>query len=283
MHPREEMVSTQYGYPLIQVSQAAPCDHEPAQSLLSAVLRYHNLTHSLTSLVILLDNSLQRIISTSQPDSALEATYDSIVHGPAISEVFLRELTTAVKAENTGGRASSSWNTAITALAHQIECSIPEMTIVSRNNKRGVSRQDSTTVKAVRVAIQCRMLACLLKAAHGVSLESDEAKEALVSAERAGNRILVSDAGDDSPMVDDVSRPKTLERASALKVDSDIRRWTRGILLSGGLRIQVALESLGSGHQEGIGSAVEDKLLLCAKDVDAVSELRNQAVSLYMY
>ena len=236
---------------------------------------------------MLLDDSLQQILSISLSDSAVTYLYDSIVFGPAIGEVFLRELATVATAENRGGRASSSRKTAIKALSRRVECSIQELgletTKTTLDNKQQVSRQDPSPIIAARVGIQCRMLACLLKAAsHGVTSGSDEAKEALVLVENARNRIFVSDAGGDFLTFDDISRSTTSKRASSLRADLNGRRWTRDILLSGCLRVQVGAESLRSGHQEDSETAVEEKLLLCAGDIDAIAELRNQAVSLFV-
>ncbi|WVQ70668.1 hypothetical protein IAR50_000190 [Cryptococcus sp. DSM 104548] len=113
---------TNIGPDLMRWVIAAPTAQSTyTEPLLSSIIRYHQLTHTLPALFELLNTTVEGFFDPSFPDEAVPHMYKLVIWGPLGQRTIREELMSALKTTNPGKRRSPQWTGIFTALASSLE------------------------------------------------------------------------------------------------------------------------------------------------------------------
>ncbi|WVQ85973.1 hypothetical protein IAT38_008141 [Cryptococcus sp. DSM 104549] len=168
---------------------AAPVAHHPiATTILSSLLRFHQLTHSIPAFFTLLSASLSGLFSASLPDAVIHSLYQLTIPGPLIARPFREELIAALHAGNPGQRRGVVWNNVFGGLATSLRgLAVPEAGGVTEGNSKKRKRAEGdaegalSASSAAMVGVQSRLLAYCLDAAADTTYDGEPEKDALAA------------------------------------------------------------------------------------------------------
>lgn len=98
-----------------------PRVHAPARELLTALLKFHSLTHSLPKYFDLITASLKELFDAKLPQDALDALYLLVATGPLADKAFQVDLSAAVRLTNLGGRRGATWASLLNDISSHIK------------------------------------------------------------------------------------------------------------------------------------------------------------------
>ncbi|BEJ11920.1 hypothetical protein CspHIS471_0203800 [Cutaneotrichosporon sp. HIS471] len=141
--------------------------HIPARTLLSSILRYHTLTHSLEGYFVLLSDAARGLFQPSLPTEALESLYTLVATGPLTERAFRTDLSAAVRSANLGGRRGIVWATILRTLANRTRDALEPET-------GGKRKRDPPACGARLAAILSRVSKIVLDASARARAGDDE-------------------------------------------------------------------------------------------------------------
>ncbi|ODN82921.1 hypothetical protein L202_01169 [Cryptococcus amylolentus CBS 6039] len=113
---------TNIGPDLMRWVIAAPtAQSDHTVPLLSSIIRYHQLTHTLPSLFELLNTTVEGFFDPSIPDQAVPHLYKLVICGPLGQRAIREDFVSALKTTNPGKRRSPQWTGIFTALASSLQ------------------------------------------------------------------------------------------------------------------------------------------------------------------
>lgn len=261
------------------LAQAPANEHLAAESLLSKILQYFQLTRSLPTFYTLLDEALKRLLPTTLLDDVAMALYALISSGPLVREDFQGRLFTATRAANT---TSLSWRHTVMDVATGMSLAATDFDIteIANPKKRKRAKRIITAATAATIAVRSRLLVILLHAASGVTLAMEDVTETLTTvaiacAVHPSWIVSASESGHDhnqpsQKMKFESSAPLGLERAD----------WAYKTVISSRLRVLEAVDRLGE-RACAISHDMEEALINILENDNAEFESRLQSVSAY--
>ncbi|BEI96791.1 hypothetical protein CcaverHIS631_0203800 [Cutaneotrichosporon cavernicola] len=141
--------------------------HIQARTLLSSILRYHTLTHSLEGYFILLSDAARGLFQPSLPTETLESLYTLVATGPLTERAFRTDLSAAVRSANLGGRRGIVWATILRTLANRTRDALEPET-------GGKRKRDPPACGARLAAILSRVSKIVLDASAHARAGDDE-------------------------------------------------------------------------------------------------------------
>ena len=267
-----------YRFLVDQIYAKAPiANRHTAHGLMSSVLRYHQLTHSLHVFSALLTASLQQLFPSELDEVSVRVLYELVIGGPLVSEDFHTEFFVAIKRANPGGYLGTSWSSVIESLAQQIETGISveynSPSMVSSKKRRLIGRSHAS--KAAVVACLSRLLVLYLRIASGTNLGGPNIRDAVGSVSRISWAGLITDKPSNSLITEHNSKRKF---GSLSKLNPGQSRWVREVILASELRVKEAIAPLMLTEVQNAQLPSTD-VLEYLEDRAALPELRIQAVS----
>ncbi|RSH81319.1 uncharacterized protein EHS24_008762 [Apiotrichum porosum] len=176
--------------------------HAAARALLSSLLRFHQLTHSLGNFFDALADAAQGLFDASLPADALAAVYTLVAAGPLSDKKFRDELAAAVRSTNLGGRRSAQWAGLLDDIALRVRTALA--------GKR--KREDAP---ARLVAVLSRLTKVVLDAGARAKEGGEEVEGAIGAAARAFE-------DEDEEQDEDDSKKKKKRKSDAVNVSADL-------------------------------------------------------------
>ncbi|WWD20814.1 hypothetical protein CI109_105291 [Kwoniella shandongensis] len=130
-----------------------PAHHATAAIILSSLLRFHQLTHSIPTFFSLIITSIQGLFNDNLPDDAVRSLYQLTVSGPLLSRPMREQLVAALRSTVPGKRRSSAWDSIFRSL-------FPDEPITKKRK-----RSEHSSAAAARTAIHSRLISYSLQSA----------------------------------------------------------------------------------------------------------------------
>jgi len=219
---------------------------------------------------------LDRTFPSSLPDKAARSLYYVTLSGPLSHHAFQAELSAAVKAENMGGRISSSWLNAVKNWVDRIHTSLEptdrEPPVPSNLRKRKRADLGIFSASAATIGIRSRLLATYIRAVTGIAGNV---------AEEAGRAASINW----SSTVDGVNGQNENVSVRSRRAEGELEQepasrqnWSRDVILSARLVVGTAMAHLDpklSSTEPNVGEVLD-----WLTNAQSIPELRIQSVSL---
>ncbi|WVO20507.1 uncharacterized protein IAS62_001804 [Cryptococcus decagattii] len=159
---------------------AAPSDkHIVATRILSSLLRFHQLTHTIPAFFALLLTSLRGLFDSSLPEDITQSLYQLTVKGPLVARNFREELVAALRTANPGRRRSAYWNLVFGELARGLQDLVASEPEPEAKSKKRKAPHDPSSSSAALVGIHSRLLSHCLEAALETAYDGEPSNDAL--------------------------------------------------------------------------------------------------------
>lgn len=163
--------------------------HPAARTLLSSILRFHQLTRSLDVFFDLVSDACAGLFDASLPSNALAPLYSLVAAGPLTDKAFRDDLAAAVRATNLGGRRSVQWASLLDSLSARVRAALSQ--------EVGSKRKRELDGPARLVAVFSRLVKIVLDAGARARPGVEDVEAAIGAAARAfADAEVPSAAGD---------------------------------------------------------------------------------------
>ncbi|KAL1412497.1 hypothetical protein Q8F55_000242 [Vanrija albida] len=169
--------------------------HPAARTLLSSILRFHQLTRSLDVFFDLVSDACAGLFDASLPSNALSTLYSLVAVGPLTDKAFRDDLAAAVRATNLGGRRSVQWAALLDGLSARVRAALAGVEVGSKRKREALDGP------ARLVAVLSRLVKIVLDAGARARPGLEDVEAAVGAAARAfADAEAPSAAGDaDAP------------------------------------------------------------------------------------
>jgi hypothetical protein len=249
-HARAALDTTVVGWCLA----APPRTHAAARALLSSLLRYHQLTHSVGSFVDLLADAAAGLFDAALPPHALTAVYSLVAAGPLTDPAFVAALGAAVRATNLAGRRSAAWAGMLDDIGRRVRAALAVDDAVGGKRKR----PSVADAPARLVAVLSRVASVLLDAGARAKLGDEDTEYAVGAIARA----FVPDEEEDEHRSKDKKDKRKEQDGSADLVMAARMRVARAAALvavgseavEAGTPVSAAITSAGGSPELALGA-----------------------------
>ncbi|OXB39545.1 hypothetical protein LQV05_000603 [Cryptococcus neoformans] len=168
------------GPDIVRWCLAAPSDqHTIATRILSSLLRFHQLTHTIPAFFTLLITSLRGLFDSSLPEDITQPLYQLTIKGPLVTKHFREEVVAALRTANPGKRRSAHWNLAFGELARVLQDLVASEPEPEENSKKRKAPHDPPSSSASLIGIHSRLLSHCLEAALETTYDGEPSNDAL--------------------------------------------------------------------------------------------------------
>ncbi|KAK4684806.1 hypothetical protein P7C73_g5358, partial [Tremellales sp. Uapishka_1] len=250
---------TRIGKDVVGWCLASPAKvHASSLALLSSLLNYHVLTHSLPTFIDLLTSSLESLFPNNLPPEVVEALYTLVANGPLTDIAFGNSLKRGIRGMNVGGRRSSTWAGILDSLLKGIKTALTPSSLLPNGGETKKRKRTSgiTASSAAIVGIASRLVKMVLDSSTSAKAGAVETEEVLHAA------VGIWELDEEKP------RKKR-------------REWTSDVLMASRMRILRSAQML-QRNDVRYRMGREDEVVGVIGVAEALPELRLEAVEYFV-